>query len=655
MNNLEKNYNYPKVKPEGNQTLDYFKKDQERFHSSNKLLLDIVINKSLLKKNNLNILEIGSYIGLFCNYVAKKLNNKSKIISIGDNWNKKSYNQFLLNTWDMKNKILPIKSKDYLKEIVNIYNNNINLDLIYIHSRDKIPYNELYYLITLILTLFPQKIILITHYINDNKVFKAIENLRQFIIQKNIINYGNSFLLNNVNDSHIINIIRDFKVNYNPNYNNKVLLLVHNDFKFVEKKNQKKLYKNNNIFYHYLTKYTFNGAYLNCYIDYLVKEFNITNIILYDLSKKYNKQFESFIFTEYNNILYFDSYNNKLSSTFMINYNFFKAIGGFENIFEYKNLIDLFIYKILINNKNIYKPLYIIINEKKDIKKDSLNEKDKLIINVSNYNNINYRIDTIESKKNIINVYFDIVDFNYNYTSNNVLKPLLYTIFPINKNQNSNKNILSNNVINDLRKNKAIKTIDPYKIYKRIKNKYNSVLYIFFNYINNKNPNILLIKNINNKLEEYLETINLFYKKYNLDYKINKNYNYDILLYYKLNYTKDGMYYHLDKMYKMVDKHLKIKGYLLFQLFNMPKKNDVKDLLKIFGKFEKIIILKVSDYKPFNNNFWILCYNKLESKDYKKNIYDTSFYDVLNQISEYKNNYRYLMKKISNSDDFNYY
>ena len=50
MNNLEKNYNYPKVKPEGNQTLDYFKKDQERFHSSNKLLLDIVINKSLLKK-----------------------------------------------------------------------------------------------------------------------------------------------------------------------------------------------------------------------------------------------------------------------------------------------------------------------------------------------------------------------------------------------------------------------------------------------------------------------------------------------------------------------------------------------------------------------------------------------------------------------------
>ena len=121
MNNLEKNYNYPKVKPEGNQTLDYFKKDQERFHSSNKLLLDIVINKYLLKKNNLNILEIGSYIGLFCNYVAKKLNNKSKIISIGDNWNKKSYNQFLLNTWDMKNKILPIKVK-IICEIINIYN-----------------------------------------------------------------------------------------------------------------------------------------------------------------------------------------------------------------------------------------------------------------------------------------------------------------------------------------------------------------------------------------------------------------------------------------------------------------------------------------------------------------------------------------------------
>ena len=115
------------------------------------------------------------------------------------------------------------------------------------------------------------------------------------------------------------------------------------------------------------------------------------------------------------------------------------------------------------------------------------------------------------------------------------------------------------------------------------------------------------------------------------------------------------MYYHLDKMYKMVDKNLKIKGHLMLQLWNMPKKNDVKDLLKLFGKFEKIIILKVSDYRPFNNNFWILCYSKLESKDYKKNIYDTSFYDVLHQISIYKNNYKYFMKKISSNNDFNYY
>ena len=85
------------------------------------------------------------------------------------------------------------------------------------------------------------------------------------------------------------------------------------------------------------------------------------------------------------------------------------------------------------------------------------------------------------------------------------------------------------------------------------------------------------------------------------------------------------------------------------------KKNDVKDLLKIFGKFDKVIILKVSDYRPFNNNFWILCCNKLDKKNYKKNIYVTSFYDILNEITFYKNNYRYLMKKISNTEDFNYY
>ena len=32
------------------------------------------------------------------------------------------------------------------------------------------------------------------------------------------------------------------------------------------------------------------------------------------------------------------------------------------------------------------------------------------------------------------------------------------------------------------------------------------------------------------------------------------------------------MYYHLDKMYKMIDNYIKINGYLLLQLWNMPKK-----------------------------------------------------------------------------------
>ena len=50
MNNLEIKYNYPELKPKGDKKLDLFKKDDERFHSSNKLLLDIVINKLLLKK-----------------------------------------------------------------------------------------------------------------------------------------------------------------------------------------------------------------------------------------------------------------------------------------------------------------------------------------------------------------------------------------------------------------------------------------------------------------------------------------------------------------------------------------------------------------------------------------------------------------------------
>ena len=90
-------------------------------------------------------------------------------------------------------------------------------------------------------------------------------------------------------------------------------------------------------------------------------------------------------------------------------------------------------------------------------------------------------------------------------------------------------------------------------------------------------------------------------------------------------------------------------------MYNIPKKTDTKDLLEIFGKFEKIIFLKINNYQAYNNYFCILCVHKIDKKNYKTKIFDNSLYDVLTKIRSFKNNYRLLAKKIKKIDDFNYY
>ena len=49
MNNLEKMYNYPKDKPNGIKKL-INKVNKEKLHSSNRILLDILIDKLIEKK-----------------------------------------------------------------------------------------------------------------------------------------------------------------------------------------------------------------------------------------------------------------------------------------------------------------------------------------------------------------------------------------------------------------------------------------------------------------------------------------------------------------------------------------------------------------------------------------------------------------------------
>ena len=77
---------------------------------------------------------------------------------------------------------------------------------------------------------------------------------------------------------------------------------------------------------------------------------------------------------------------------------------------------------------------------------NSYNEE---LVNISNYNHINYKIKDLKFIENMLFVTFSELDFNYNYNSSNLLKPLIYTLFPINKNE-SNKNkldVFPNNIL----------------------------------------------------------------------------------------------------------------------------------------------------------------------------------------------------------------
>ena len=180
---------------------------------------------------------------------------------------------------------------------------------------------------------------------------------------------------------------------------------------------------------------------------------------------------------------------------------------------------------------------------------------------------------------------FSELDYNYNYNSSNLLKPLIYTLFPINKNE-SNKNKLDNNSINELRKNKSIKYNKLFKINNNNNNLYNHVFLIFLNYVSIKNPNILFIRNQNikknNNHDDIIETFNLFFKKYNIEEKLFKSHYYDILVFYKNEYTKNGMNYYFQEINKIIDNNINLKGYVFLQIYNIPKKNDVKNLLYIF-------------------------------------------------------------------------
>lgn len=661
MNKINKRFSYPKEKPKG-----YFNnlhtKDGGWLHSSNQLLLDITLDKILQKKKVITIFEFGSYMGLSAVYMVKKLNKKCNIICI-DHWeggftitHKKSnanknklknklYPQFITNTWEYKDMITPVKM-DGREAMKYLYNLGIEPDFIYLDMDHE--FEPVYGDLKLLISLFPNTPIAGDDYEFHSGVREAIDTLRPFIQQYNIYTYKNIFLLSKSSDPIIINYYKS--VNSKIEKNIKNLIIIHDNYKSVKKIKNKINLDGSNNYYYYLNSDNYSGLELNCIIDSIYKKFSITNIIFYNINYNYNDKFIDYINSKFKNIIFFDSLYKDFTLSFMISYNQFINIDGFDNLAYNEDIILMFLFNIFKNYNISYKPLFnVISNEIKFNYRTSIKNYD--IYDLSNYNEIIYDLKSIKEKDNIITVNFKHINFTYKQSKDSLLNPLIYTIFPIEKN-NSNKNILINNRINELRNNKIIKegTINLGH-YENLD--YDTIFTIFLNYINNY-KNILFLSN--NKDELLTKTIKKYYKIKDIDYKLKrKNKKYNFIIFYKNEYTKNGMDYYFNTINNLIDSNLELNGYYLMQFYNLPKENDIKEMLKIFGKFEKVIFLKVNNYGSFNNNFWILCYNKLDKKDYLKNIYDVSFYNVLNEIRKYKNIYRSIIKKIKKIDDFIYY
>lgn len=85
---------------------------------------------------NSNVVEIGSYLGSSSCFIAEGLNNTSNLFCI-DTWkndsmtegSKDTFDEFLQNTFDFKNKITPIRgfSYDVIEEVKKLTNNKIDL------------------------------------------------------------------------------------------------------------------------------------------------------------------------------------------------------------------------------------------------------------------------------------------------------------------------------------------------------------------------------------------------------------------------------------------------------------------------------------------------------------------------------------------------
>ena len=567
-------------------------------------------------------------------------------------YKKKKYYQIINNYYcphrDNINKINTnlSKTKEYLTEKINIFNNNyINKYDLYLNNYISLVqslYNNLYY-------YYEGKI-------NNHDNIKTILNDYQLIFNDLLMKYSNEKIFKRINKEFNIsntniylNKLEKNIINIKESYFNNYYLIDSNDFlEYPEEiifkiEEISEILKENNEMIKNKINYTYIKKILNIIgstklfinnindfnFQYIMKHININNII------------QRYYLYKHNLIKsYFNSFSNKLNEVFDNN---IITTGLKEQILN-ENNYDCYTYKILNNYTKFLSYFEGIIKENFTIKNCS-----ELLINNSiyenfenNYLNINESNITEMNYSNITECSYEKYKSNLNYSryNFNIIKlrtEISYTKRLIEKfyslfDDLNYKNIINFNQINQ------IDQIDQYSNNKNILYIYNETLYKL-NEI--KKEGLLLIE------EPFEELVQFFQKKSTLENEYMPFfYDFEKLLKYENNYYKnnitelnkkilDNIYNLLDKFNKTLYLQTLLKNnydyYSLNHYYFESIYNYYYSLLKnCFDKYKQ----KIRQLKN-NTSFYNILKENLDNLQLNKRIF------LENRINNFSLNYEY--------------
>ena len=194
MNNLKQQFKFPNTKPNIQINLKG-KIDDGTVAILHKYLTDDIKV----------IVEFGSFLGLTTNYLLKKTDSNCIIISVDDwlgDWGSDDsddtdgddvlYNTFIANTWNNKNRVIPIKMPN-LETIELLVKLKIQPDIIFVNKRQN--YESVYNELELLIKHFDKSIIIGNNIMNIKSVSQAVKDLIKDYDLSNVETNLNSYVI----------------------------------------------------------------------------------------------------------------------------------------------------------------------------------------------------------------------------------------------------------------------------------------------------------------------------------------------------------------------------------------------------------------------------------------------------------------------------